>query len=122
MKDFDSIHTMMTDIGKRARTASHELAFATPEAKEKALLAAAEAVWAQRDAIMAANALDMDYGRQKGLSAAMMDRLMLDEARIESIVQGLRAVAGQDDPVGEVMAEWDMPQGFISNGCELLWA
>ncbi len=54
----------------------------------------------------------MDYGRDKGLSPAMLDRLMLDEARIRGIVDGLRAVAAQDDPVGQVIAEWDRPSGL----------
>jgi glutamate-5-semialdehyde dehydrogenase len=54
----------------------------------------------------------MAYGRDKGLSAAMLDRLFLDEARIAGIADGLRAVADQADPVGAVLAEWDMPSGL----------
>jgi len=73
---------------------------------------AADAVWAQRENIIAANAKDMDYGREKGLSAAMLDRLMLDEDRIQSIVDGLRNVAQQDDPIGEVTEEWTQPTGL----------
>ena len=80
--------------------------------KEAALLAAADAVWARRDEIMAANALDMAFGRDKGLSAAMLDRLALDADRISGIVAGLRAVAAQPDPVGRVLAEWDRPNGL----------
>ncbi len=113
MKDLiDNIPALMADIGARAKAASAELAFAPAEAKAAALNAAADAVWARRSEIIAANAQDMDYGREKGLSAAMLDRLMLDEARIEAIVVGLRAVAGQDDPVGRVMTEWDRPTGL----------
>jgi glutamate-5-semialdehyde dehydrogenase len=88
------------------------LAFASAERKTAALTAAADAVWSKRDEIIAANARDLDYGRDKGLSDAMMDRLMLDEPRIRDIVDGLRAVAAQDDPVGEVLAEWDRPSGL----------
>lgn len=112
MKDFDSIPEMMADLGRRAKAAAQGLATASAEAKTQALNAAADAVWAGRDQIIAANAQDMDYGRDKGLSDAMMDRLMLDEARIQGICDGLRAVAAQDDPVGEVLAEWDQPTGL----------
>ena len=112
MKDFDSIPALMTDLGKRAKVASRDLAFASAERKHAALIAAADAVWKNRDQIIAANRKDLEYGRQKGLSPAMMDRLMLDEARIQGMVDGLRTVAEQTDPVGEVLAEWDMPSGL----------
>ncbi|TYB83357.1 glutamate-5-semialdehyde dehydrogenase [Maritimibacter fusiformis] len=112
MKDQGDIHAMMQDIGRRARAAAADLAYAPAEAKARALDAAADAVWARRGEIVAANAKDLDYGRDKGLSAAMMDRLMLDEARIQGICGGLRAVAGFPDPVGQVMAEWDRPSGL----------
>ncbi len=112
MKDLDNIPAMMADLGARAKVATQELAFATAERKHAALIGAAEAVWARRDEIIAANARDLDFGREKGLSPAMMDRLMLDEARIRGMVDGLRTVAEQSDPVGEVIAEWDMPSGL----------
>ena len=112
MKDLESISDVMADIGRRARIASQTLAFASADSKRAALMAAADAGSAHRDEIIAANARDLESGREKGLSAAMMDRLMLDGSRIESIVEGLRAVAGQDDPVGQVLAEWDRPSGL----------
>lgn len=112
MKDFDSIPALMADIGKRAKAASTALASASAERKHAALIGAAEAVWKTRDAIIDANQLDLVYGREKGLSDAMMDRLMLDEDRIQGMVDSLRAVAEQIDPVGEVIAEWDMPSGL----------
>ncbi|MEM9580570.1 MAG: glutamate-5-semialdehyde dehydrogenase [Pseudomonadota bacterium] len=112
MKDLDNIPALMADIGARARSAAAALATASAERKHAALIGAAEAVWNSRNDIIAANALDLDYGRDKGLSEAMMDRLMLDEPRIGGIVDGLRAVAEQADPVGEVLAEWDMPSGL----------
>ena len=112
MKDMDSIAATMDGIGRAARAAAAELAFAPAEAKQAALTAAAEAVWNRRAQILEANAKDMAYGAEKGLSPAMMDRLELTEARIESITQGLRAVAGQRDPVGEVIADWTQPTGL----------
>ncbi|MFT5005933.1 MAG: glutamate-5-semialdehyde dehydrogenase [Paracoccaceae bacterium] len=106
------IKSMMAEIGRNARTASQELAYASAERKHAALIGAAEAVWRRRDDIIEANAKDMDFGRDKGLSPAMMDRLMLEEDRIRGIVDSLRTVAEQRDPVGEVTAEWDMASGL----------
>ncbi|MDP5336585.1 MAG: glutamate-5-semialdehyde dehydrogenase [Paracoccaceae bacterium] len=112
MTQSQDLTAQMNDIGRRARAAAAELAFAPSDAKARALMAAADAIEAQTDAIIAANARDLDYGRDKGLSPAMMDRLMLDASRIMSIAAGLRAVAAQDDPVGRVLAEWDRPNGL----------
>lgn len=112
MKDVANIPALMADIGARAKAAAAELAFANAERKHAALIAAADAVWANRAQIIEANAKDMEFGQNKGLSPAMMDRLMLDEARIQDIFDGLRAVAEQADPVGEILTEWDMPTGL----------
>ena len=111
-KEMGAVPAMMARLGRAARAAAAELAFAPAEAKRAALLAAADALCAAREEVMAANAEDLAHGREKGLSAAMMDRLLLDEARIGAIVAGLRAVAAQKDPVGEVIAAWDMPSGL----------
>ena len=107
-----NVQETMAEIGRKAKLASTQLAFATAERKYAALIGAAEAVWKRRDDIVAANAKDMEYGRDKGLSAAMLDRLMLDEDRIRGIVDGLRSVAELKDPVGAVTADWDMPSGL----------
>lgn len=112
MKDTFDIETTMSEIGRTARAAASVLAEAPAAAKTAALVAAADRVVAQVDHIIAANAKDLDYGREKGLSDAMMDRLKLDPARIEAMADGLRTVAAQDDPVGAVMAEWDRPNGL----------
>lgn len=112
MNDLSDIPATMARIGARARAAAAELAFADPAAKRAALEGAADAVAARSADIIAANARDMDFGRDKGLSPAMLDRLMLDETRVQSIVAGLRAVAAQDDPIGATTAEWDMPSGL----------
>ncbi|SFI28469.1 glutamate-5-semialdehyde dehydrogenase [Jannaschia pohangensis] len=113
MKDFaDDIPGLMRDMGRAARTAAAELASASADQKTTALTLAADALLAARDEVLAANAKDMAYGRDKGLTDAMMDRLRLDQGRIDDIVQSLRAIAAQPDPVGAVLAEWDRPNGL----------
>ncbi|MEC7761652.1 MAG: glutamate-5-semialdehyde dehydrogenase [Pseudomonadota bacterium] len=112
MKDAENIPALMQDLGRKAKAAAAELAFAPSAAKQKALEAAADAMWARRAEIIEANAKDLEYGRDKGLTPAMMDRLMLDEARIQGMCDGVRSVAAQDDPVGAVMSEWDRPTGL----------
>lgn len=106
------VKAVMAAIGARAKAAAATLAFAAPEAKAHALNAAADALIARIPEIVAANARDMAFGRDKGLSAAMLDRLMLDEGRIRAMADGLRSVADQADPVGQVTAEWDRPSGL----------
>ncbi|HBN31497.1 MAG: glutamate-5-semialdehyde dehydrogenase [Rhodobacterales bacterium] len=112
MKDAADTHDLMAKIGQKARAASRILAYATAERKYAALIGAAEAVWTRRAFIISANERDQEYAREKGLSGAMMDRLMLNEDRIRGIVDSLRAIAEQADPVGEVIADWDMPSGL----------
>nr|WP_319948182.1 glutamate-5-semialdehyde dehydrogenase [uncultured Shimia sp.] len=112
MTDIADIPALMARLGAAAKAASAELGFAPAEAKAKALNVAADTIWARRSEIIAANEMDMAFGREKGLSPAMLDRLMLDEPRIQGIVDGLRAVAGQDDPVGAVLEEWTRPTGL----------
>ena len=112
MKDHDSIPALMDMIGKAGRAAAAELAVVSAERKHAALIGAAEAVWKNRQKIIDANAEDVAYGQSKDLRTAMLDRLMLDEHRIRGIVDSLRTVAEQKDPVGEVIAEWDQPSGL----------
>ncbi|WP_299417063.1 glutamate-5-semialdehyde dehydrogenase [uncultured Sulfitobacter sp.] len=106
------ITALMADIGARAKAAATVLATATAERKHAALISAADAVWRMREEIYEANVKDMAYGAEKGLSPAMLDRLKLDEDRLRGIIDGLRAIAEQRDPVGEVLAEWDQPNGL----------
>jgi glutamate-5-semialdehyde dehydrogenase len=103
---------MMAEIGVRAKAAAAELAFAPSDAKRQALEIAADRLWEQRAEVIAANAEDQSFGAAKGLTPAMMDRLKLDESRVAGVVEGLRAVAAQADPVGEVIAEWHRPNGL----------
>ncbi|WP_373946594.1 glutamate-5-semialdehyde dehydrogenase [Paracoccus marcusii] len=99
-------------LGAAARQAAVVLAQTPAGPKRMALLSAADAITARTRDILAANARDLDFAREKGLSDAMLDRLRLDGARIAAIAQSLREVAEQDDPVGQVIAEWDRPTGL----------
>ncbi len=112
MTETSDIPALMADIGARAKSATAALAIATAERKHAALISAADAVWKNREAIYAANDEDMKFGAEKGLSPAMLDRLKLDEDRLQGIIDGLRAIADQADPVGEVLADWDQPSGL----------
>lgn len=103
---------LMVEIGTKARAAAAELAFANQERKYAALIGAGQEIWNQRLAILDANYEDLAYAAEKGLSAALIDRLTLYEGRIRGIVDALRAIAEQPDPVGRVLAEWDRPNGL----------
>jgi glutamate-5-semialdehyde dehydrogenase len=106
------ISDLMTEIGTKARLAAAELAYAGSERKYAALIGAAHEIWNRRQDILDANCEDLVYAEDKGLSAAMLDRLTLDEGRVRGIVDALRAIAEQADPVGRVLAEWDRPNGL----------
>lgn len=106
------VHALMRGIGARARDAAAELAFAPSAQKDRALAAAAEAIWAARDDLLAANARDMARAAARNPGPAILDRLRLDEGRVRGMVDGLRAIAAQADPVGQVIAEWDRPSGL----------
>ncbi|ARJ68002.1 glutamate-5-semialdehyde dehydrogenase [Magnetospirillum sp. ME-1] len=106
------LQAMMTDLGKRARAAARVLALAPSATKDKALRAAAGAIRIDAGLIMDANAKDMAAGEAKGLSKAMLDRLMLNQARIEAMAKGLEDIARLPDPVGRSLAEWTRPNGM----------
>lgn len=112
MTKTDDIPALMADIGARAKSAAATLGFASAAQKQTALEKAADALWEARADILDANAKDMEFGREKGLTDAMMDRLELDEDRIKAIMDSLRSIAAQKDPVGEVLTEWDQPTGL----------
>lgn len=107
-----ALASLMKDLGVAAVAAQPVLAAATREQKDAALLAAAAALRAHREQILAANAQDMLAAEQKNLSAAMLDRLRLDAARIDAMARGLEDIARLPDPVGRVLAEWDRPNGL----------
>ena len=96
------IDAYMADLGRRARAASRLLARASTSAKDRALLAIAEAIESERDALMAANRQDLEAGAAKGLDAALLDRLELTPGRIDAMTEGLRQIAALADPVGAI--------------------
>ena len=106
------VSTTLENIGIAAKKAAAELAFANPELKKIALINAAEFLWKSRSEIMLANSKDIEFGQTKSLSDAMLDRLMLDETRVQSIKESMQAVAEQAEPVGQVMEEWNRPNGL----------
>ncbi|HLN24608.1 MAG TPA: glutamate-5-semialdehyde dehydrogenase [Patescibacteria group bacterium] len=114
MTDFsaDDVQTMMTALGQNARAAARLLSRASTASKNAALMAAAAALRAEALAIKAANELDLVAGRAKGLSAAALDRLALDDKRIEGMAKGLEDIATLADPVGQEIARWQRPNGL----------
>ncbi len=102
----------MQNLGRRAREAASVLAAARSADKDRALVVAAEQVLARGEDILAANAGDLAEGQEKGLGAAMLDRLALDPERLAGIADSLHAIAGQADPVGAVIAAWERPNGL----------
>jgi glutamate-5-semialdehyde dehydrogenase len=102
----------MTQLAKRAKAASRELAKLTTAEKNTCLLAMAEALEKQSDVIQQANALDLEAAAQMGLSSAMLDRLKLDDKRIAAMAKGLREVAALPDPVGRILDKRTRPNGL----------
>ena len=111
-KSGDDTVALMADIGRRARAAARPLAIATTAAKNAALVAMAEAIVTREQDILDANAIDVSNGQESGLSASFMDRLKLNPARIRAMADGIREIAGLRDPVGDVIAAWDRPNGL----------
>jgi len=106
------IAALMVRIGRQAKDAAARLSLASTEIKNAALVEAAAALRADTATINAANATDLATARERGLSAAMMDRLRLDDSRIEAMAAGLEAILALPDPVGQTVAEWTRPNGL----------
>ncbi|MBN9066622.1 MAG: glutamate-5-semialdehyde dehydrogenase [Rhizobiales bacterium] len=111
-KNGEDIAAIMRRLGENARAAAHPLAIASSAAKNAALDAMAEAILRHEGKILAANAIDMENGRKAGLAASFLDRLELTPERIRAMADGIRAIAALKDPVGDVIAEWDRPNGL----------
>lgn len=110
--EINDVKNVMADMGERANAAARKLATADPETKNKALSKGAEKLWEIRAILLSENEKDMVAAKENGISAAFLDRLKLDEERIKSMADGLEAIAELQDPVGDVIAQWDRPNGL----------
>ncbi|MCL4721896.1 MAG: aldehyde dehydrogenase family protein, partial [Gammaproteobacteria bacterium] len=108
----DTLAATMTALGQAARQAAAGLARVSTQQKNQALEAAATAIRAARGSILAANARDMEAARARGLSGALLDRLLLDDGRVEAMARGIGEIAALPDPVGTVLADWTRPNGL----------
>lgn len=106
------IDSLMAEIGRNARAAARPLAIATAEQKNRALEAMAAQIFANRDAILATNEIDLANAKESGVATSFIDRLTLTAERIEGIAAAIRDIADLKDPVGDVIAEWDRPNGL----------
>jgi len=107
-----NLHDQMMETGARAVHAARELAKLSSRRKNTILEAMAAEIAAQKDAIRAANEKDLSAGREAGLSAALLDRLALTDARIDGMIKGLLNVAVLKDPVGAKISHWNRPNGL----------
>ena len=108
----DDLTARIHSIGKAARAAARILATTSSESKNAALLAMADRLVKEAPSILAANALDLEAGTKAGLSAAMLDRLKLDEKRLAAMADGIRTAATLPDPVGRILKEWTNEKGL----------
>ena len=108
----EQIQSTLTAMGEKAVSAARALAVMPPQAKVCCLNYMADEIEAARNDIFAANEKDMANGRKNGLSAAMLDRLQLDDKRLKGMADGLRQVAAQEDPVGKVLSSIYRPNGL----------
>ncbi len=106
------VAAMVSAIGSKARAAAKTLGLVKTDDKRKALTSAARSIRAHQAALIEANQKDVAFGTEKGLSNAMIDRLLLTPDRIEGMAAGLEAIAELDDPVGSIMASWERPNGL----------
>ena len=107
-----SLESYMNEVGQKARAASRQLTRATTEQKNKALFAMADALEHARPRLKEENAKDLENGKQKGLEPALLDRLELNDARIDGMIEGLKQVAALPDPVGEITDMDYRPSGI----------
>lgn len=112
ISDGGDIEQYMAQLGRQARAAAEILAQTDPEAKNDALLKIAEAINQQRELIKAENQKDMRDGELNGLDAALLDRLLLSDARIDAMIEGLRQIVSLPDPVGEISELEYRPSGI----------
>jgi len=107
-----SVETQMRLLGRAARKAARALALSSGATRDRALHAAAAAIRAQEAEILAANAQDVEDARARGTTGSFIDRLTLDEARVEAMARGLEEIAALPDPIGKVLASFERPNGL----------
>ena len=108
----EQIHTLMADLGARARAASRDMARASAAAKDRALIALAAAIRAHRPALQDANLRDLHAAREAGLEAAFVDRLTLSDKVVEQMAQSCEQVAALADPIGGIDGVRRRPSGI----------
>ncbi|WP_458457755.1 glutamate-5-semialdehyde dehydrogenase [Pseudobutyrivibrio sp.] len=102
----------LMELLTKAKEAKYQVALLPTDVKNKAILAVADALVSNSKDIIAANAIDMEKGKDKGLSLGLLDRLKLDEGRIEGMAEGLRQVVSLEDPIGKITEQWTRPNGL----------
>ena len=112
LDDQVGVAELMSGLGRAARAAAGVLALASTDTKNRALRGAATALRAHRHEILAANERDMREAAARALSPALLDRLKLDDGRVEGMARGLDEVVNLADPIGTVLAEWSRPNGM----------
>ncbi|MEN3929452.1 glutamate-5-semialdehyde dehydrogenase [Microvirga sp. W0021] len=103
----------MLEIGRKARVAARKIALANPSLKQKALKAIAMHIRADAAHILAVNAEDLEAAKQKGLASSFIDRLALDEKRLEAVAVAVEDIAALPDPIGRITATFDRPNGLV---------
>ncbi len=103
---------LMTDMARKAKLGAEALRLAGPDVRTKAIFEAAKSIRQREAQILAANEQDQKFARDKGLTDAMIERLILNPARVEAMAKGLEDVAGLPDPVGRELARWTRPNGL----------
>ncbi|WP_020697943.1 glutamate-5-semialdehyde dehydrogenase [Reyranella massiliensis] len=112
-KPAEDAASIVAELGRRAKTAAAALRTAPTDAKNKALADAARMIRGEKAAILAANARDIDAAKAAGMSNALQDRLLLNDARIEGMAKGLDDIVALPDPVGATIEEWQRPNGLV---------
>ena len=102
----------LMELLTKAKEAKYQVALLPTDVKNKAITAVADALVSDSKDIIAANAIDMENGKNKGLSLGLLDRLKLDEDRIKGMAEGLRQVVSLEDPIGKVTEQWERPNGL----------
>lgn len=102
----------LMELLTKAKEAKYQVALLPTDVKDKAITAVADALVSNSKDIIAANAIDMENGKNKGLSLGLLDRLKLDEDRIKGMAEGLRQVVSLEDPIGKVTEQWERPNGL----------